>query len=224
MLEKRFAAAAVAVGPYVYVIGGQGGTGKILSSIERFDTRTGQSVAFAALKTPRLWHRAVVFGRKIYILGGASSVAGSAGQINMTSRRDLVRTRPGANRNAVASDLVSEASFEGGQPLGLQRLIETLDVDTAEVTTTGNMPEARSEFGCVVIDDKLYVIGGKRTYRKTRLARTNRVAIYDLSAKKWSEGIPAPLATLGDATVVDGPFVVVAGGYDGTHTSDTVFL
>jgi hypothetical protein len=68
----RFGAAAVADGPYIYVIGGSNSFATPLDEVERFDTRTNTSQHFATLHTGRRNHRAVICQGKLYVLGGYS--------------------------------------------------------------------------------------------------------------------------------------------------------
>src|SRR6218665_3335345 len=64
MLTARMAAATVAYGQYVFIIGGEGPDGELLKSIERFDTKTGKVEKFGELHDARMWHRAVVIANR----------------------------------------------------------------------------------------------------------------------------------------------------------------
>ncbi|MBS0663550.1 MAG: hypothetical protein JSR48_09805 [Verrucomicrobia bacterium] len=66
----RFAAAAVADGDYIYIVGGANSEGTRLRSIERYDTRTGKCEPFAELMRGRRNHRAVVYEHRLYVIGG----------------------------------------------------------------------------------------------------------------------------------------------------------
>jgi len=70
LVTARFAAAAAVDGEFVYVVGGANSQGARLRDIERLSLRTGQSEHFAELTRGRRNHRAVIFGRRLYVLGG----------------------------------------------------------------------------------------------------------------------------------------------------------
>ena len=70
LLQERYAAAAVADGFYIYVIGGGNSYFRNLDDIERFDVRTGKSEHWGKLRLARRLHGAVLVGRHILVLGG----------------------------------------------------------------------------------------------------------------------------------------------------------
>lgn len=221
MVNKRFAPAVVVAGNLVYVIGGQGSNGKVLRSIERFDTKTGESKLLSEMKIPRLWHRAVAVGNKIYILGGVTPASRYVANSYFERARSYeARTIMGIGERF---DSPGETYENRLAPLRLEDSVEVLDLQTGKVDEHGKMPEARAEFGCVAVDGRLFVIGGKHRYKNRRISFTNRVDVYDLAMGTWTLGIPMPVAAGVDATVVDGPFVIVAGSYNGAHTLDTMF-
>jgi len=86
------------------------------------------------------------------------------------------------------------------------------------------MPDARWLFACVALDDKIYVMGGRRP-KPDGLVTTNDVQIFDVKRGKWSRGtaMPGPLDTV--ATIVPGGLVVTAGGVNNEQpqTPVTVF-
>ncbi|HNC24764.1 MAG TPA: kelch repeat-containing protein [Opitutaceae bacterium] len=66
----RFAAAAVADGDFIYIVGGANSEGTRLRSIERYDVRNGKCELFAELKRGRRNHRVVVVDHRLYVIGG----------------------------------------------------------------------------------------------------------------------------------------------------------
>lgn len=71
-LEPRYGFSAVAVGHSVYIIGGLTVEGTRVSTVERFDTRSGTCERLSDLPTPRAYLSSVVLGGQIYALGGNS--------------------------------------------------------------------------------------------------------------------------------------------------------
>jgi hypothetical protein len=197
MLEKRFAPAAVTDGRYLYFIGGQDASGALLNSIERFDPETGKSEPFARLQTARLWHRAVVHQGKIFVLGGATPAF----------RKGSLRSLQPAGRPL--------------SPLVLCDKVETVELATGHVGSMPPMPTPRKEFGCVVIGGKIHVLGGQHLY-KERSSCTSSVDVLDLASGGWAPGVPMLKPVASEAVLVDGPFIIVPGGYDGSAASDEV--
>lgn len=180
MREARFAAAAVAQGEHLYIIGGSNAGNWVLDSIERLDLRTGKSEPFARLQRGRLWHRAVIVGHTIHVLGGESTFVNAQGQ-----------TR-----------LITEGS------------VELIDLPTRRVSRGPAMPEARRSFGCVLFDGKIHVIGGcLRSVEKE--IRRHTTMVFDLTTQRWSPGAAMPTSRESEAVLVDGPAIVVPGGYNG---------
>lgn len=111
--------------------------------------------------------------------------------------------------------------FFGGNRRDLTTSVEIIDIPTKRVMAGPNLPEARMQFGCVVLDGKIYVIGGSRT-RAGANTNTNTVFVLDLATGQWTQGDPMPTPRLCDAVTVEGGFIVVPGGYTGSHKVDVV--
>jgi hypothetical protein len=105
--------------------------------------------------------------------------------------------------------------------LAAEPLMEVIDVATRQVTTLANPPDTRIQTGCAVIGDELYVLGGRRIYHQ-RFSWTNTVQIYSFTTGRWRDGVPMPTPRGTEVAVVDGPFILAPGGYDGTRALDTV--
>lgn len=213
MRESRVAAAAVTDGRYIYIIGGQDSGGHILKSVERFDPQSGKSEPFAELRHARLWHEAALHAGKIYVLGGSSEGL----LLETLEFRDTLRV----SREQHALDNINEASLPVPGSMDLEGTMEVLDLATRRVSDGKPMPDARNQFACVTLGDDLYVIGGRREYFG-RPSYTNTVVIYSFRTGRWRNGIPMPTPRASAGALVDGPFVVVPGGYDGMKTLDAV--
>jgi hypothetical protein len=182
MREPRFGAAAVVVGELIYIVGGANAGNWELDSIERLDSRTGFSEPFGRLKTGRIWPRAAVDGRTMYVLGGASSRRDAAGR--MRQRAD--------------------------------ESVELVDLSTGQIARGPDLPEPRRSFGCVLLGGRIFVFGGVGQ-TETSVRQSRSTWILDLKTQRWSEGKPMATPRETEAAVVDGPLVVVAGGYNGVQ-------
>ena len=68
---QRYGFGAVAYKNFIYLFGGLGLNGKLIDSIEKFDTRTGEIVVIQAkLKVPRCYFAIARYGQLAYIIGG----------------------------------------------------------------------------------------------------------------------------------------------------------
>jgi hypothetical protein len=192
MRLARYSPAAVAAGDFIYILSGQTDTDDIVTSVERFDPRTNTSEHFADLKQGRIWHGAVAVGEKIYVIGG--SVSGRS----FVVRHEVV--------NGVTAD----------------DSVEIVDLATRTVTAGPRMPAARTQFACVHFQGRIYLIGGKTQDRSSRQAITNSIAVLEVATGKWSLAAPMPTPRQPAAAVVDGGFLIVAGGFNGTRALDVV--
>jgi hypothetical protein len=215
MREARFGPAAVVDGDFIYIIGGQDTARGAMDSIERFNVRTGQSEDFAKLKTGRFWHRAVVADGKIYVLGGVNGrTSGTPDAMFQAPQGDLLAGRRVASGSS-NPERVSD-SFEM-----IESSVEVIDLATREVSAGVPMPDARQQFACVVLDEKIYVLGGVRPSTRG-FVNTNDTQVFDLKRGKWSRGVALPAPGSFAATVVAPGVIVVAGGFDGDRALDAV--
>lgn len=233
MLTARAAAAAVAHGQYIFIIGGLGPDGNLLKSIERFDSKTGKVERFGELHVARMWHRAVVIGNFAYIVGGQNFTTALAPDV--LGKRSVApqarKPNEEAERQGDYQARMDEAMAESyGTQLGARKnarefrfeeTIEVLDLTSGKVEKGGVMPDPRAEFGCVALGDDIYILGGKHLKDRV-LAYTNRTIIWNSVSHQFREGVALPVPVVVDATVVEGPFIVVAGGYSGSKKMDTV--
>ena len=243
LLEARWMPAAVAQGDFIYIIGGLDSHRNRLTSIERFNVRTGKSEPFAQLQIGRRGHRAILVGDKVFVLGGSVRVSVTAPDSGIKPSTDRVmpvtnKQTPEAGRNIDPDseyvvrkrlgelETLSEMAAQVPERMVVAQsgVIEIVDIATRTVTRAADMPEPRLSFTGVLRAGKIYVIGGQRPYRKTGMtAVTNTSWVLDLATGQWSSGIPMP--TPRDNTngvLVDGGVIVVPGGYDGQRMHDEV--
>jgi len=240
MHDARWFPAAVVAGDFIYIIGGTGSDGELLNSVERFDTRTGKSEPFAQLRYGRRAHRAVLVGDKIFVLGGVSTrlrAPDTPADEAPSSAPDMSASIfPGAGSDGspppdldvhATIDTMDAAIAQAEQnTMGvstrdlpandLDSSVEVIDLATRAVSRAPNMPEARADFACALRAGKIYVIGGARPYKRTlSSSHTNAVQVLDVAANQWSKGVPMPTPRDTVGVLVDGGFIITAGGYDG---------
>lgn len=128
----RFAPAAIVDGAKIYVFSGEDRHRQMLDTIECFDTRTGQSTIVGHLHAGRIWHRAVLVGREVYILGGYGRSGGESDDDAARHGIDWVRT------------------------------VEIFNLDTGQVRAGPTMPEPCTEPATILVEGQILVMGGKR--------------------------------------------------------------
>jgi hypothetical protein len=212
MREARRSSAAVAHGDYIYIIGGTDNGLVPLDSVERLNLRTGVSEDFARLGVARSGHRAVVVGDTIYVLGGAA--AGVATESALPSASLDRRTVKDTRTQLDALTATTQSSR-------LEDSVELIDLKTRKVSNGITLPRPRRHFACVLLGEKIYVIGGHTPWGTTT-AWVNTMDVFDLKTRRWLPGEPMPGARAAPATLIDGPFIIVPGGYNGRGKLDAV--
>ena len=101
---------------------------------------------------------------------------------------------------------------------------EVYDTETDSWETKMPMPTARSGFQASVVDDKIYLIGGRVESESSSISKKSaQVEIYDPLTDTWAFGLPIPTAVAGYASaVVDGKIYIISGVAGGsTYTNLT---
>lgn len=230
MVEPRFAAAVVAEGDYLYIIGGSNQEGVRLDSVERVDLRTGRAEPWARLKVARRHHRAMILAGKIYVLGGTTGprnpqdplseeladYAGDDPPIAEGMPPSLIAPSenlllPASLPSSRIDGTVSRGGSRSGSGFSYVSAVEVIDLTTGRVSEGPAMPLAKALFGCVTVAGKIMVIGGQKL-RNGSIVCTSTTEVFDPVANTWSAGVNLPTPRRGTASVVDG-FVVFLGGY-----------
>jgi len=173
------------------------------------------------LKTGRYGAAVVADGYYVYVIGGdtGTEFLGDIERFDINSHKVVrltdrlaARRYPGA---VIADGRIYVFGGESATPLRLgDRMEPTVDVfelSSGRITHAAPMPTARAYAATVLIQGKVYVVGG--THAGERLqAQTGMVEIYDLATDRWSTGPSMPTARECRGAVVD-DFILVPGGY-----------
>ncbi len=194
LAEKRFAAAAVAHGDFVYVIGGGRGD-LVTASVERFDLRTGKSDPFIRLKSGRRAHGAALADGKIYVVGGHTRLDDLKGPTRSVEIIDL------------ATGKISE-----GPALPHGRANFACVAVGGKIYVIGGQLQKQRNF------DRAFVAGehgSSESMQHTIITGyTNTTLVMDLATQRWSDGVPMPVPCETTGVLVTGPSIVLAGGSD----------
>jgi N-acetylneuraminic acid mutarotase len=202
-----------------------------------YDTETQIWSELPPMPTPRGAHAAVSVDNKIYVIGGAKIPSGMdlpdgltpGGPIELLGTMEAFDTEKNTwtvlkpmtlprNHHDVAY-LDGKLYVIGGSvgscfPRGWASNVsmnEVYDIATDTWSTRAPMPTARSGVGAVVIDGKIYVIGGEGWVDELGgVFRTNEA--YNPKSESWVEKTPMPTARHGFAKgVLDGKLYAVSG-------------
>jgi hypothetical protein len=221
MRERRQAPAAVAHNGLVYIIGGLIKTGTASDSIERFDPRTGRSEIIAHLQGARMWHRAVVVGDKIFVLGGAKPYGSSGVDLRKSLEIFDLSTGTVSSGPDMPEPRSQFACVEAGGQIfaiggrlydrGLYSFTDTtavLDIANNRWRQGGAMPRPRAADGVALDDGSIVVAGG---YDGT--VATDAVDVFDLHAGTWRTIKRLCSRTSAHATVLMGNYLFLFGDY-----------
>ena len=183
----RLGSVPAAVAGKIYIIGGYdlhknlGGRAPALSMIEVYDTQTNTWHKAANMPTPRVAVQTAVLSGQIYVFGGYDRKGFRGTRRNkkivemFDTRTDTWVKRPDMPtlRSAFMTAVVDGKIYLiGGIIIHGERVDEKIFTGLVEVydplTNTwekrADMPTARALTDAVVVDDKVYVIGGQKTW------------------------------------------------------------
>ncbi|XP_077507454.1 uncharacterized protein LOC144118378 [Amblyomma americanum] len=182
--------AVVALGDYMYAIGGRNETERT-ATVERYNPRTNQWIYVAAMLRRRSEGAACAFRGKLYISGGFSGEKVLVSVEEYTPYRNswcTVRQLPGPRCSHQMVQLAGRIYVIGGYD-GRQR------VDTVFASSEGEAPFSwcsvapmrtrRSTFAVALLDGELYVIGGF-----DGLTTTADVERYSPATNTWHDVVP----------------------------------
>ncbi|XP_053714930.1 kelch-like protein 34 [Synchiropus splendidus] len=81
-----------------------------------------------------------------------------------------------------------------------------------------SMLERRAQFSCCVVQDVIYVMGGRQTQAETRVSLSS-VEQYDMTLGAWRRGAPLPYHLHGHASTVLNDSIYLSGGLQGHRTN-----
>ena len=212
MPTPRLQAGAAVVDGKIYVVGGYSVIDrrmKILKVVEVYDPQTGTWVRKQDMSIPRRQFGIGVAAGKIYAIGGENffdfekpqrldhvevydSVSDTwAKRADLPSRRDEVKV-------AVVRDTIYIIGGFRWPPVGLGGLgnalatIEVYQPKTNRWREKADMPNLRANFSTVVVDDKIYLIGGYSIALERFDGHLKTVEVYDPETERWDESPPMP--------------------------------
>ena len=225
--------AFIDAGDKFYLMGGRG-----ISAIQAYDPATNSWTNRAAPPVELNHFQALTIGGLVYAPGaftGAFPHETAVAQLYMYNpMRDkwltgttipAARRRGSAGAVAYKNKIYLVCGIKDGHYAGWVKWFDEYDPATNTWKALPDAPRARDHFHAVVINDKLYVAGGRRSSDSTGEVwnlTIPEVDVYDFSIGQWStlpagSNIPTPRA--GAATQVLGNELIVIGGESAQPTA-----
>lgn len=226
---NRHENALAAVKEKLILLGGRG-----IKPTESFDLKTKKWTQH--IETPIEMHhfQAITFQNEVWVLG-----AFTGGYPHETPIPNIYIFNPGKNEWRVGPEIPADrrrgaagvfvykdkiyivCGIQDGHWDGHVAWMDEYDPKSKQWKKLPDAPHVRDHVQAVVLDDKIYVAGGRRsTARIGQVLNTTEAAvdIYDFKSGKWStlpEGSNLPTLRAGNATVVLDKKVIVIGGESG---------
>jgi N-acetylneuraminic acid mutarotase len=213
----------------IYAIGGYNGS--YLSNNEIYDPATDTWTTKAPMPTARRDFGIAVYLNKIYVIGGRLSTKGVTG-LNQVydpltdtweNRTPMPTPRSGLCANVVNGKIYligGDQDYPTGYPVyGPSFKNEVYDPETDTWTTKLSLPDAVYRATSAVVNNKIYILGGKYGPFASGYGTFNQV--YDPETDTWTVGEPVPSgfhsAAAGATTGVLAPkHIYILGGVVGS--------
>ncbi|PRP73337.1 hypothetical protein PROFUN_16852, partial [Planoprotostelium fungivorum] len=215
----RTGAASALVTDRLFIFGGFDIEKAWLRGVHVYDIKTDNwsrpETALTGGPTPRDKFSAVVHGKDIYLFGGF----GPQSLLNATPTEDE------------DNDDDDDENEERGPAVNFTWFNDTYKLDTDTMTwsvvqTAGDLPTPRAAFGMTLIEDKIFIVGGKDS-----LARLNDVYALDIPSLTWYRievtGMPPPARSFHSCVrIPETKALLIEGGIDvqNSHLNDAFVL
>ena len=209
VITPRQEVAVAAANGKIYLIGGFGAGGVVLSSVEEYDPAT-NSWRFVAPLPHGVHHTAAaVIGSSVYVVGGYGSIdfdplstvyRYDPATDEWTRLADLPKARGALGAVTIDGKIYAVGGLPGGRDLAVY------DPATNMWTALPPMPTARDHLAAVAARGILFVAGGRFPFN------TNAFECYEPGPQRWTSLPPMPTARAGIAGAFSGDRIYVFGG------------
>jgi N-acetylneuraminic acid mutarotase len=229
--EKRHECAAVALNGDLYLVGGRG-----IKPVEKYDlkSRTWQKMA----PTPIEMHhfQAITLDNEIYILGAFTggypheepivtiwvfNPKKNQWRIDGSIPKDRRRGGAGAfvrNKKIYLVNGITDGHWDGHVSW-----FDVYDPRTKKWEKLPDSPHPRDHFQTVIVGDKLYIAGGRRSSAKTNEVfqlTVGEVDVFDFKTQTWTtlpESLNIPTKRAGCTAIAYNERVLIIGGESGSQ-------
>lgn len=173
LATARHGCTAVAVGRYIYIIGGKNAAGDSLDSVQVFDTATYKIFSGPFLNTKRYGAASAIVGRTLYIVGGQGQdgkALDSIESLDLNGEKMPWKTCPvklSTPRVFPAVSIISHCIVVIGGGNDVQQELASVEVVDVKRSACWNLPPLRqARYACAAItlrNSRIVVIGGNNS-------------------------------------------------------------
>lgn len=221
---ERHECSGTAVDGKFYLIGGRG-----MKPVEEYDPLLNQWKTLAMPPIEMHHFQAVAHDGKIYIIGALSGKYPHEKPLDHVYTFDPKRNLwekgheiPEERRRGAAGLVFKDHKFylvggiKDGHWADNRDYLDEYDPVSGEWTVLPNLPRVRDHFQAVVVEEKLYAVGGRKSFAKEGHnfdLTYSEVDVYDFNTKQW-ETLPEKLPTerAGSSTIAYNNGFIVVGG------------
>jgi N-acetylneuraminic acid mutarotase/plastocyanin len=201
----------------LFVIGGSGES----SRLDRYDPATNTWLNLQSMTTGRFGATAETFRGKIYVIGGNGSNGRVVEEYNPDSNKWVTKRTSPSRRYLAASAVFNGKIYIIGGGETAEDRVNAYDVDKDEwITALAPMPKPVTKAQAVLINSKIYVIGGENQNGQ----KQDSVYEYDPASDKWRTLKRLPSVRSGAAIAAYGSRIYTIGGFDSNNTTVTTLF
>lgn len=222
----RHEAALVTFEEKLFLIGG-----RRVNPVDIFDPRTNRWTARSPTPLEMHHFQAVVLDDAIYLIGAMTGrfpnetplervvkYLPESDEFQFEHGIPVDRRRGGAGAAVYDEKIYLVGGITDGHNGGFKPWFDEYDPSTGQWRILADAPNSRDHFQAVVLNDRLYAVGGRQTSHSTGKLFDNTIAqvdVYDFKTNAWlpSEDCPVlPTPRAGNMVMTHGDWIVVGGG------------
>lgn len=231
---ERHECAAAEVAGKLYLLGGRG-----MKPVEEYDPATGLWRTLAVPPIEIHHFQAVSYNGKIYIIGALSGKYPHETPLDHVYTFDPQKNLwekghpiPEERRRGAAGLVVKDDKFylvggiKDGHWAENRDFFDVYDPATGKWTVLPNLPRVRDHFQSVVLDGKIFAVGGRKSFAKEGHnfdLTYDEVDVYDFKTNSWEtlpEKFNLPTERAGGSTIAyDNGFILVGGESSSQETA-----
>jgi len=211
MLSTRTSFGVAVVDGKIYAIGGHPFGGVTTDVNEEYDPTTDKWISKKKLPGIRAWFGTVVYDNEIYVIGGAWFLSGSelneimvyspATDTWNTNKAAMPTARSGIEANIVDNEIFVIGGRNSDRILDVN---EVYDPAVGDWETKTSIPSPVYNYASVVVDKKIYIIGGFTLGINGIAYPVEFNQIYNVETDSWSLGNPVPVSNGANAVATSG--------------------
>lgn len=227
----RHECAAAALDGKLYLLGGRG-----MKPVEEYDPTTNQWLVRSMVPLEMHHFQAVTYNDRIYVIGAFTGGYPHETPVPNVYIYDPKKDEwtkshaiPEDRRRGAAGVVVHNEKFyvvggiEDGHWADNRDYLDEYDPKTGEWKVLPDLPRVRDHFQAVVLDNKLYAVGGRKSFAKEGVGFESTYAevdVFDFATQKW-ETLPdefhLPTERAGSSTINYRDGFIIAGGESGNQ-------